>query len=262
MRTSRHVPHALLAAALVLASPATAQMLVSGQLLDVASDAPIADGTIVLTASRGAWQATAHTDSAGNFAFDVVTPGSYRLRASRLGYRDAGGDVRLTGDSSVTLEVRMAVQTVALQPVTVVARSERRMSPEMRGFYDRMRHGPGHFITRDHIEARHASRLTDVLRTLPNIRAATSRTGMSRSTLSHGSNGGRCSLVFFVDGIRLNQPAPPGMRAMELVIDDYVSPGDVEGIEVYRGQSETPAQFITGNVHCGTVVIWTRRGPL
>lgn len=262
MRLSRHLPHALLAAALVLAPPAAAQTLVSGRLLDVASDASIAEGTIVLSATRGAWQAAARTDSAGNFAFGDVAPGSYRLRASRLGYLDAGGDLRLTGDSSVTLEVRMAVQTVVLQPVTVVTRSERRMSPEMRGFYDRMRHGPGRFITREQIEAGHASRVTDLLRTIPNIRAATSRMGMSGPTLSHGASGGRCSLVFFVDGMRMNQPAPPGMRAVDIVIDDYVSPGDVEGIEVYRGESETPAQFITGAVQCGTVVIWTRRGPL
>lgn len=249
-------------AAVLGAAPLPAQTLLSGRLLDAGNDAAIAGATIVLSAARGGWRATARADTAGYFEFADVAAGTYRLHASRLGYREVAGELRLAADSAVTVEVRMAEQSVVLTPVTVVTRSERRMSPVLRGFYDRMRRGPGRFITREQIESGRASRLSEVLRTLPNIRTSTSRMGMGGSTLSHGASAGRCSLVFFVDGMRMNLPPAPGARGgMDFVIDDYVSPGDVEGIEVYRGESETPAEFVTAAVSCGTVVIWTRRGP-
>lgn len=255
------LPLAGLAAALA-AAPLTTQTLVSGRLLDAGSGAAIAEGTVVLSSARGGWRATARADTSGYFEFAGVAAGTYRLHASRLGYREVAGELRLAPDSVVSVEVRMAARSVVLQPVTVVTRSQRRMSPVLRAFYDRMQRGPGRFITREEIESRHASRVSEVLRTLPNIRASTSRMGMGGSTLSHGSSAGRCSLVFFVDGMRMNQPPPPGGRGgMDFVIDDYVSPGDVEGIEVYRGESETPAEFVTAAVSCGTVVIWTKRGP-
>ena len=43
-------------------------------------------------------------------------------------------------------------------------------------------------------------------------------------------------------------------------IDNLVKPEEIRGIEVYRGESDTPAEFGTRWVQCGTVVIWTRRG--
>lgn len=38
------------------------------------------------------------------------------------------------------------------------------------------------------------------------------------------------------------------------------APGLVEGIEIYRGLSTVPAQFLNSDAKCGVVAIWTRRG--
>ncbi|HEX6372309.1 MAG TPA: TonB-dependent receptor [Longimicrobium sp.] len=254
----------LLAAALLLAAlPAPAQTLVRGIVLDAASGGPIPDGTVVISANRGRWQRALRTDSVGCFEIADVSPGTYRVRSTRIGYRDAVGDLVLTADSVVDVEVRMAVETVVMAPVTVTSRSTRDVSPVLRGFYARMEHGAGRFITREEIEARHPVRITDMLRNIPNLRATPPRMGASGSGFTQGSNSDRCTVVFFVDGMQINQPAMMGSRAtprQDLAIDDYVQPEEVEGIEVYRGESDTPAEFATRWVQCGTVVIWTRRG--
>ena len=52
---------------------------------------------------------------------------------------------------------------------------------------------------------------------------------------------------------------------LDFIVDNYVPviemiQAEVEGIEIYRGESDTPAEFTTRWVQCGTVVVWTRRG--
>ena len=250
------------AAALLAGRPAPAQTLVRGTLLDAAGGGPIASGTVVISANRGRWQRAERTDSLGRFEFTDVSPGPYRLRASRVGYRDAVGQLALSADSVVEVELRLAVASVVLAPVTVVSRSTRDVSPVLRGFYQRMERGAGRFVTREEIEARHPVRITDMLRNIPNLRSAPQRLGSSGSALSQGSNADRCSVVFFVDGMQVNQPSMPGRfnPRPDVAIDDYVQPEEVEGMEIYRGESDTPAEFSTRWVQCGTVVIWTRRG--
>lgn len=254
----------LAAAALLLSAPhAPAQTLVRGILLDAASDGLVPDGTVVISANRGRWQRAVRADSTGSFEIADVSPGPYRIRASRVGYRDAVGDLVLTADSVVDVEIRMSVEAVVLDPVTVRSRSTRDVSPVLRGFYARMEAGAGRFITREEIEARHPVRITDMLRNMPNLRASPPRMGASGQGFTQPSNGDRCTVVFFVDGMQVNQPNMPGVRGTmrnDVAIDDYVQPEEVEGIEVYRGESDTPAEFTTRWVQCGTIVIWTRRG--
>lgn len=258
-----HVVRALVAAALAAASlapPAAAgQTLVRGLLLDAEGDAPVESGTVVISANRGRWQRAVQTDSAGAFAFQDVAPGPYRLRASRVGYRPIVGEMGVGADSVVEVVMRLARQTVVLEPVTVVTRAQRRVSPQLQGFFARMQHGVGRFITREEIESRHPVRVTDLLRNLPNLRPNPPRSGAGGSTMTMGTTGDRCSVVFFVDRMRVNQPMVGGGRG-GLAIDDYVQPDEIVGIEIYRGESDTPAEFVTRWVQCGTVVIWTRRG--
>lgn len=254
----------LAAASLLAAGPAPAQILVRGILVDAATGAPIPSARVLLNATHGGWGDELLTDSAGAFSFPDVRPGAYNLRLRRVGYRGSGGSLRLSADSVVELRLRMAVASVALEPVTVVTRSPRTVSPVLRGFYQRMSSGPGRFVTREEIESRRPSRVTDVLRHLPNLSSVPGRGGVGGSAMSRGGTADRCTMVFFVDGMLVGQPSNGnpwrnGART-DRAIDDYVQPNDVEGIEVYRGESDTPAEFVTRWVGCGTIVIWTRRG--
>jgi hypothetical protein len=257
----------LAAAALLAARPAPAQILVRGVLVDATSGAPITSARINLAATRGAWRGEMLTDSVGGFAFENVRPGNYTLRAQRVGYRDSGGQLRLSADSVVEVQMRMTVATVTLDPLTVVTRSQRNVGPVLEGFYRRLARGQGRFVTREEIEMRHPPRVTDMLRTVPNLNSNSQRSA-GGSTMSRGSSGDRCTVVFFVDGMVVSQPSGMGGgpwtsgSRTDQAIDDFVHPAEVEGIEIYRGESDTPAEFVTRWVGCGTIVIWTRRGEM
>jgi outer membrane receptor protein involved in Fe transport len=60
--------------------------------------------------------------------------------------------------------------------------------------------------------------------------------------------GGRAVVGVYVDGFRV--PGDPG-DALSMI-----NAADVEGIEVYRGPSELPAEFMSDD--CAAIVIWTR----
>ena len=258
----RHHFCLIAAAALLCAAPSPAQTLLEGVLLDAQTSAPIPEAMITLSANRGRFSTRARTDSVGAFSFDDIAAGPYRLRASRLGYREVEGTIALAGDSAVQVELRMSDASVVLAPVTVVTRAERSISPVLQGFYSRMQSGHGKFITREEIEARDPVRMTDLLRMVPSLRAGPQRAGSSGPGLSTGAMNGRCSVVIFVDGMQVDHAVRVlGARGgPQPSVDDYVQPSEVEGIEIYRGESDTPSEYVTRWVQCGTLLIWTRRG--
>ncbi len=69
-----------------------------------------------------------------------------------------------------------------------------------------------------------------------------------------GMQGG-CPAQVFLDGVLANRG---GDRA-GVVIDDLVSPLDVEVIEIFKGLSSIPPEFLTREARCGVIAIWTRR---
>lgn len=124
MRLVRMVVPALLAVAGALA-PAGAQEArgIQGRVLDDATAAPVAGATVTVLDGRGAAVSRTRTDAAGAFAVRVRRAGFYRLRAERIGYR-AVTSPRLAAapGEPIQVELRMSVQGVVLDPLTVVAR--------------------------------------------------------------------------------------------------------------------------------------------
>jgi hypothetical protein len=232
--------------ALAGTSTATRAQTVSGRLLDAATAQPIAAGTMALL-SDGTAVATVVTDTAGRFVLNAGRSGSYRLRAERIGYRTAETlPLDLTEGDTVMVEFRLSVDAVAMNPITVTGHS-RRPAGQLGGFYDRMRSGiGGAFITREEIEERRPIDTTDLLRTIPGVFVTAGARGGTIVRVR-----GDCSPRVFLDGLPI--------QLMGMSIDNLVRPMDLEGIEVYRGPAELPAQFAHGA--CGAIVLWTRRGP-
>ena len=67
-----------------------------------------------------------------------------------------------------------------------------------------------------------------------------------------------------MDGFLINrrEASVLGARPMDYRIDDMVLPSSVEGIEIYRGLSTVPPEFLNPDAECGVIAIWTRRGGL
>jgi hypothetical protein len=47
--------------------------------------------------------------------------------------------------------------------------------------------------------------------------------------------------------------------AETVMLDEMIAPGAIHGIEVYQGLSRLPPEFVTPEITCGVVAIWTRR---
>lgn len=256
-------------ALLATAAPAHAQGMFTGVVVDNATEAPIEGARVMLLSQQGRRLQAVQTGADGRFAF-VPRPGYYRFRVERVGYVQVNtAHIRVVRDS-VDLEIRMRDDAVMLAPVTVVARSGR-VSPVLAGFYQRMEHGFGRYITRDQIELRQPGNITDMLRMLPGVRTTPRASGFGTDlVISRAAPRiGGCPVQIFLDGIRINRGAVSVVERDSLdeelvplnetiALDDLADPSELEGIEVYYGLAGVPAEFMGPDARCGTVAVWTR----
>lgn len=89
----------------------TTQAVVRGRITDSQSGLGIANASVTLTLADPERVYTASTDAAGGFAFPLVTPGSYVIRASALNYQPAqldGLTVAVAALAQIDLPLRPA----------------------------------------------------------------------------------------------------------------------------------------------------------
>lgn len=240
-------PISAAAALLLLASvapPSHAQerTTVVGVVRD-SSGAPVAQADVGIPSLR----VLVRTNDSGVFQLRNVPQGPRSLSIRRLGYDPRELQVvALPGADTVRVVLRMQA---AMLPGITVSEQDMRRRIAIEDFYRRRARGPGSFITRDEIEARHASRTSDALRTLPGLEFARTRGGVTSVRFVSAAFKRRdCVPQIWLDGTRA-----PGLEVDELPVSD------VEGIEVYDGPSTTPLQFSQGAItSCGTIVIWSR----
>lgn len=264
MRPPRLLAMALLLAALPAGVPAGAQVVqMVGTVLEENSSTPIAGARVEVYDLGWSSRGVAVTDAQGNFSLRLRAQPGYRVRATRQGYRTNNTPVLWTdGHDFMQIELRLDRSSVLLAPIAIVARSRRQPSAVLESFRSRLRTGMGHYITRADIERRHPPAVTDLLATVPGVRLESSGTGLRRTVyLTRAIQGPRdCPAQIFIDGFLLQRGNPFTNVDPGFTIDDVVSPDAIEGIEIYRGLSTVPAEFLTPNAHCGVVAIWTRRG--
>lgn len=230
--------------------------IVQGWILDTWAGQPVQMAEVSLLTEDGVEVGTALSDTLGFFRLAVTEPGSYLLRAERMGYVPlTDGPLEVKADDVVEVEVRVSVSPVALDSLTVVARrrastlsGERVPLLEAQGFYDRMREGGGHFIDRSYIEKRPSARnVADLLVGIPGVTVSGDGVSLRGMPTLYG-----CEVAVYMDGVSMETTAwkwPKEVQAM-----------DVEAIEVYTRPSQVPTRWSSAANGCGVIVIWTRRG--
>jgi len=188
------------------------------------------------------------TDEKGKFRFPKVAAGQYIIRAEVEGFPMATSTVLLARGDRLEVEFQVGTSdAVTLPELKVNEAAPEKLSPVVE-FNRRATTGNGRYITRDFIEKRHPATLMDLMRTLPGVRVECPRTErVCRLRMSRAPRG--CGPGYFLDGI----PADQSVLFL-------TNPTDVEGIEVYSGPSETPAELEGIRSLCGAVAIWTRIG--
>lgn len=237
------------------ASTAAAQSLTGRVVADPDGEA-LESVHVVLLDAEGGTADEVFTDTAGSFMLEVPEVGTWRLRAEVIGYATVvSAPVAVGPGETVTVQVRMGVEAVSVDPVVVTGRVSS-LSPDIQEFYDRVRAGRtsgfGRFVTREDVDRSAATEPSDLLRSMAGVRVVR-LSGRARSgsaiTMSSG-----CVPAIFVDGTQINR-----VSGMADFLDDFVTAGNIEGIEVYRGAGQQVDRFHDSR-GCGLVLVWTRRG--
>ncbi|HEX6747115.1 MAG TPA: carboxypeptidase regulatory-like domain-containing protein [Longimicrobium sp.] len=247
---SKWLTWALTLAALFTAGPLSAQ-IIGGRVMDRTSNEPIKDVIVEVLNADGRTLNRGRTDRDGFFVFELRSPGAYRIRTQRIGYRTNTSepmDVQLR--QTVQVEVKLSTGDVELEPIRVTAKSEPPHSRalEQEGFFDRERIGFGKFLTQYEIQQRAPLETSEVFRGVPGVGLVPAGGTHYNITITRG--GDNCSPRIILDNMGVEQQD----------LDNLVKPGDIAGIEVYRGPSEIPGRWLGQRSTCGLIVIWTRRG--
>jgi hypothetical protein len=238
------------------------QGVLAGRVIDDSSGSAIGGAEVHLLAANDRVLHRVVASADGQFTFPIHRRGEYKLRAAGPGFREATTPgLAMNLRDSVGVEVRLRQGEVLLAPLMVVARPARRhLAPGLDNFRHRQESSVGgRFITREAVLARQPMRLTDVL----------SQAGVAVSGNVIYFPRSRCSPMIYMDGVQMTRPPGAGSYSRTRVpfnppqsaydVINLVSPGDVEGIEVYPGRASTPAEFGGPGAECGVIAIWTRR---
>lgn len=196
-------------------------------------------------------------DTEGTFRINAPPLGAQSVEVRLLGYEAILVPVRIEPGKVARLEVTLTALPIPLRRVTVNA--DTLVLPEMRRFAERRARGAGRFFTRQDIDRMEARVFTDILRRVPGMQIEPSegsfgQTYSAQTSRNQGTNGARsCPVMFLVNGV-------PLATGGDVAINHFVSPGEVNAVEVYSGASQIPSEFnsIGSTARCGVVVIWTR----
>lgn len=245
------------AAALMLLPVAAAAQADTTSTLQVVIHAqegggPVAGANVELLGRARAQNA----DSTGTVRFRNIPPGPLIVQIRKLGYGEERFPVQVSARDSLTIEVDLETAAVRLAEVRATAR----FSSSLRntGFFERRASGIGSYASREDWQRRGRLEVSDVIRRMRGARVV--RTSDGRNILiptrALASIGGGCATMqVYVDGVMLAfDPSSDD-------IDKLVNLSEVEGVEVYAGGSETPAQYNATGSSCGVVLIWRTTAP-
>jgi hypothetical protein len=233
-----------------------------GRVVDRNTDRPVDAASIVLE-GEGIRRLS---EGQGRYLFDDLPPGVYRLSVTHVTYDRTEQLVNVPGNRTVEVNFAMSVDPIELEPIVVTIVRDRRL--EIKGFYERRELGEaignGVFFDQEEIRRQAPLRVTHLLERVPGVRISCTGSGnrncmvrMTGGTASLGAGQTGCTNAnVFVDGVRVIRDN----QAMPESLDVFVSPGEVAGLEVYRGAAEIPAEFGGSTGQCGAIVIWTGRG--
>lgn len=180
------------------------------------------------------------TDSKGRVTLEDLPVGRIDAQIGAIGYESRREPFLVQAGPTVEVRIGLSFTGEKLPDIVVQARQEK-LYPRYADFHRRVTNGAGFYITWKEIKARGFSRLGDVLRVVRGVQVQCRPNDclilMSRST--------SCPPAIWVDG------RPSDFFGANTPI------GDIYGMEVYRGPSELPAEFMTNGM-CGAIVLWTK----
>jgi hypothetical protein len=249
---------------LVASTDAVPPRDVRGQVIDSATS-PVNRATISV-----AGLTPVVTNDAGTFRISVPSDRSVVFEIRRIGFMPSRYVLPAGGDTSITVSMLPAAQTLA----TVQVQDRAMRSAKLRGFEERAlaraqgRIG-GFAVTAAEIERRNPAALTSMLEAFPGVRILKfggryGVYGIPRTI----RDGPACAATIFIDGVRVQEdpnpfydpkkPMETGPENYGVPINELLPPSDIVGIEVFQHPSDVPGGYAVLNGNCVVVLIWTK----
>jgi hypothetical protein len=215
---------------------------IAGTTVDAQTGMPIVGASVSIpTLSR-----SVVSDDAGRFLHSTLDAGSYVVQVHAVGYIPSAQAFDLATGQSITHTFQLTTVPAVLTKVLVKGNSAGVVGRRFEDFDRRRAQGRGQFLTRADIESRSSINLSDLLQTMRGIR--TECVGFTcKVETTRAVNG--CSPAYFVDG------------RMSTTFGPTTPVSDIQGLEVYLGPAETPAEYLGPDSGCGVIGIWTRAAP-
>lgn len=276
-RTRRHFDRLLLVAIGLAASAiemaaqrGTAARVIDGTTVDT-RDRPIPFVNLAVIGGPAVV-----SDDSGHFRLVVAHKDRVVFEVKRVGYMPTR--IALVDGGDTTLSVLLLPATQEMPGVEVT--DTRLRPPGLAGFEQRMIErkrgtGAGQFFTAKDIEAMQPTRPTQIVENTPSM--VVRRTGGDRFAIfGKLTNGGECAATVYLDGVRVGGAGDVLMgrdrRGRSVVIrgadsdvgaqiDQYVTPPELAGVEVYARGLFAPTQFQPNDANarkCAVVVYWTK----
>jgi hypothetical protein len=238
----------VLAATFLLASSRlAAQAAITGVISEDSSKTKLAGVEIVVQAL----DRKVTTDTAGRFTMGGLAHGIHTILVRSIGYQPILLRAYLVTNDTLEVDLSIRKAVVELAPLEVTASA---IPFGLNDFEQRRLAGFGWFIDWTRLRKEEYRRTSDLFRSTPGVRIKYDRTG--QAFLASSRNG--CPMQIVLDGLAIYKPTGLATSGSPPSIDLW-SIANLDAIEVYRGESETPIQYTGKGAGCGTVILWTRR---
>jgi len=227
--------------------------IIRGKVVEFRSDKPVEGAQIsLLDSKKRELEASARTDSLGEFQIRVPAPGRYIVKARRLGYEEflsVPKDVK----ANDTVRVNLWPEANGQLLDSILSLDTRDPTTRVKGFSARRRDGHGQFITRGTIIAARYRDLEDALAN--GIPGMDVRRGNGEAMLCYR---GCCSFAIYHNGLPTLSTGNASAAGRQL--DDALTKRgpNLYGIEVFVGRNQIPMEYRdAGRAHCGVMAYWT-----
>jgi hypothetical protein len=220
---------------------ATRDANLRGTVVAAIGGRPLAGALVSITAGP-----ETRANERGEWTLAEASIGTRMLEVRAVGFYPMRRPVNVVAGAP---PIRVALSTLKAVLDTVKIVAMRLKSRDRTGFQDRRRSGPGLYLTSEDIARRNPIVTSDVFHMVPGLRL--DRTPLGGTIINmRGILEERCIPTFFLNGHFMRE-----LSAED--VDDFVSPKEVAGIEVYV-PGTAPAEFEPGRSGCGSIVIWTK----
>lgn len=224
------------------AAPADSTATLAGKVVSAMTGGPLANARVVLVESGYG----AFTDSAGDFRVPNVPAGLDTVQVSLIGFAEAKAPLLLQAGATTRATFLLSQTVLKVEELHVEVRAPRARG-KIAQFEEHRKYGQGFYITPEMIEDRHPQHPSDLLRMVPGVEVSAYQMGGASVRITRSSL--NCTPPIFVDGL-----LSPNLQIDEINRDDIMA------VEVYRGPSETPPEYMSASNRCGAIVVWTQSG--